>query len=184
MKRKCWDGKCLDQNSLRQPWHEFVWKEIGRSVLQKCFDRTLQKIGSSSSDEDLVPIMISKLKKRRFWVPPLTWNCTTAGFLGCRRDSLYFLICVSFVKRHLVLRDTDNESVAVVDVVVVGDEHDVRTAQPPRTLVAFVASASVWKNRHRSEIKGPFCCILRENTHPFSSAKKFFFFCEFFAPKC
>lgn len=96
-------------------------------------------------------MMISKIKKRRFWVPPQTGNCTTAGFLACRRDSLYCLICVSFVKRHLVLRDTDNESVAVVDAVVVGDEHDVRTAQPPRTVVAFVAGASVWKNRHRSE---------------------------------
>lgn len=72
------------------------------------------------------------------------WSATLCHMLSIR--SLFFMICVSFVKQCLVLRDTIMSlSVAVVDDVVVGDRCDVRSAQP--LLDALVCCAKVWKNQ-------------------------------------
>lgn len=83
-----------------------------------------------------------------------------------------------------MLRDTDNESVAVVVVdvvdVVVGDEHDVLTAQPPRTVELQFGKIDISR-----KIRGSLCRILRENTLAHSAVqKKGFFCCELFAPNC
>lgn len=110
-------------------------------------------------------------------MPPLTWNCTTAGFLGCRRDSLYCLICVSFVKRHLVLRDTDNELLLMLLMLLLWETNMMSVAHSHRErLLHLLPALQFGKIDIGPKIRGSLCRILCENILARSAVQKKYFF--------
>lgn len=90
-----------------------VVTETGKQIYQ-----TLQRGGKwnpvDSSDEDPLLSMLSRKRKKRFWVHPPLQSRAREGQGGCQWESSRCLICVSFFfSQRLALRDTDNRLVSL-----------------------------------------------------------------------